>query len=133
MAKLTFPSVIKTAYRSTVSEMRTELNKWKRYSEKSPGLVPDMLRQLNALTVALGSFFVDGTDINVVNSAGSKTVVGDAAVNEATGVLTQVTLPATAALITSAQALTGVTPTGTFTTTVTFTVAGGVITAIALS
>lgn len=133
MAKLSFPSVIGVAYRGAVSKMRTELNIWKRWAEKSPGLIPDMQRQLNALSFALGGFFVDGTDINVKNSAGSKTVVGDAVVNEATGALTQVDLPATAALLTSGQALTGVAPSGVYATTVTFTVANGVITAIVLS
>lgn len=133
MAKLSYPAVVAVAYRSLVSEMRVQLTKWKTAAEKSPGAIPDIMRQLNTLAYALGSFFIDGTDITVKNSAGSKTVVGDAVVNEATGVLTQVDLPATAAMITSGQALTGVAPTGTFTTTVTFTVAGGVITAIALS
>lgn len=42
-------------------------------------------------------------------------------------------LPATQTVVSSGQALTGVTPSGTYTDTVTFTVAGGVITAIALS
>jgi hypothetical protein len=39
----------------------------------------------------------------------------------------------TSTVITTAQTLTGVAPTGVFATTVTFTVAGGVITAITLS
>ena len=39
----------------------------------------------------------------------------------------------TTTAVSTAQTLTGVTPTGTYVTTVTFTVAGGVITAIALS
>lgn len=133
MAKLVFPQVLSRNYMGFVSEVRTTLNQWKAKVERSSGVAADLKRQLNVLAVELGSFFVDGTDITVKNSAGTKTVTGDAVVNEATGVLTQVDLPATAAIITSAQALTGVTPTGSFVTTVTFTVAGGVITAIALS
>lgn len=71
------------------------------------------------------------TPVVMANSANSKTVNGTAVV--ANGAVSRVSAPATAALITSGQALTGVTPTGTFATTVTFTVANGVITAIALS
>lgn len=133
MAKLTFPSVITKAYAGFVSEVRNQLVIWKSKTERNPGASLELRRQLNVLLVALGGGAVDGTDVTVKNSAGTKTVVGDAVYNEATGVLTQVDLPATAAMITSAQALTGVTPTGTFITTVTFTVAGGVITAIVLS
>lgn len=70
-------------------------------------------------------------NVTVANSANNKTVTGTAVVAAST--LTRVSLPATAAIITSTQALTGVTPSGTYTNTVTFTVAGGVITAIALS
>jgi hypothetical protein len=133
MAKLVFPNVSNTAYRDFVSKVRTELNKWKQKSERSPGVAADLRRQLNSLGVALGSFFIDGTSINVLNSAGTKTVVGAANVAETTGLLTQVDLPATAALITNAQALTGVAPSGAYTTTVTFTVTAGVISAIVLS
>jgi hypothetical protein len=135
MAKLVFPNITATAYRAFISGVRVHLTSWKRNAEKSPGLVAELGRQINPFLVSLGAIggFVDGTDINVRNSADSKDVTGDAVVDETTGALTEVALPATAALITSGQALTGVTPTGTFTTTVTFTVAGGVITAIALS
>lgn len=42
-------------------------------------------------------------------------------------------LAATSTVVTNGQDLTGVTPSGTYTDTVTFTVAGGVITAIVLS
>lgn len=42
-------------------------------------------------------------------------------------------LPANQTVVTTGQALTGVAPTGSYTNTVTFTVAGGVITAITLS
>ena len=42
-------------------------------------------------------------------------------------------LPAGAAVVPNAYALTGVAPTGTYISTVTFTVAGGVITGITLS
>ena len=72
-----------------------------------------------------------GDTVPVKNSAGSKTVNGSAVV--ASGQVSQVDLPSTATLITSTQALTGVAPSGTYTTTVTFTVANGVISEIALS
>jgi hypothetical protein len=42
-------------------------------------------------------------------------------------------LPATQTIVSDTQALTGVTPSGSYVDTVTFTVAGGVITAIVLS
>ena len=71
------------------------------------------------------------TPIVMANSANSKTVNGTAVV--ANGAVSRVSAPATAAIVTSSQALTGVAPTGTYTNTVTFTVANGVITAIALS
>lgn len=73
----------------------------------------------------------NGQAVTMANSANSKTVGGTAVVSA--GVLTRVSAPATAAIVTSAQTLTGVTPTGSYTNTVTFTVANGVITAIALS
>jgi hypothetical protein len=132
MAKLTYPAVLSTKYRSLVSEMRTVLTKWKTYAEKSPGAVADIRRQISTLMFALGGAFVDGTAINVVNSAGNKTVAGAANVNEATGVLTQVDLAATATLITNTQQVTCAV-TGTYVSKFTATVAGGVITAIVLS
>lgn len=73
----------------------------------------------------------NGQTVVMANSANNKTVNGTAVVTA--GALTRVSAPATAAIVTSAQTLTGVTPTGTYATTVTFTVANGVITAIALS
>lgn len=75
---------------------------------------------------------VSNTDaVTIANSANNKTVAGFAVV--ANGVASRVTAPSTTAIITDGQALTGVTPTGTFTDTVTFVVANGVITGIALS
>lgn len=74
----------------------------------------------------------NGGTVSVANSANSKTVAGATYVISASAV-SRISLPATAALVTSAQTLTGVTPTGTYTNTITFTVANGVITAVALS
>lgn len=62
--------------------------------------------------------------------------VGDfATANVSAGALQSVTvsLEPTKTVVTNGQALNGVAPTGTYTNTVTFTVAGGVITAIVLS
>lgn len=132
MAKLNFPSVLGTKYRTMVSEMRVRLTQWAEYARRSPGSAADMRRQLGTLMSNLGGFFVDGTVINVVNSAGNKTVAGAANVNEATGVLTQVDLAATATLITNTQQVTCAV-TGTYVSKFTATVAGGVITAIVLS
>jgi hypothetical protein len=70
--------------------------------------------------------------IPVQNFAGSA-VAGTHVASVSGGSLTNVKLATTVAPISSGFALTGVTPTGTFATTVTFTVLGGVITAIALS
>lgn len=77
--------------------------------------------------------FVDNADtITVQNSAGTA-VAGTHTATVAVGVLSNVKLAATIAPVASGLALTGVTPTGTYTNTVTFTVAAGVITAIVLS
>lgn len=73
----------------------------------------------------------NGATVTMANSTNTKTVSGTAVVTA--GVLSRVSAPATAAIITSAQTLTGVTPTGTYTNTITFTVANGVVTAVALS
>ncbi len=67
----------------------------------------------------------NGGAMNVRNSAASKTVAGALVV--AAGVITSVDLPATAALLTSTQAVT------VGGATYTFTIAGGVITAIVVS
>lgn len=133
MAKITFPSVIDTDYRGWISEVRNQLVMWKSKIELSPDAEPELVRQINALLLDVGYGFADGTDILVRNSADSKEVTGDAVVDETTGTLTEVALPSTWALVNSTMALTGVTPTGTYATTVTFTVANGVISAIALS
>lgn len=89
-------------------------------AEDYPVFNPDTARA----SVAAGDVCV------VDNSADTKHVNG--VVDIDAGVVS-VNLPATAALITTGQALTGVTPSGAFLTTVTFTVAAGVITAIVLS
>lgn len=73
----------------------------------------------------------NGSTVNVENSAGNLDSPGTVTVAAST--VTNVRLAAAKTIVTSGQALTGVTPTGTFTTTVTFTVANGVITGIALS
>lgn len=73
----------------------------------------------------------NGGTVTAANSANNKTVSATYVISA--GAVQRVSLPATAAIVTSTQALTGVTPSGTYTNTVTFTVAGGVITAIALS
>lgn len=73
----------------------------------------------------------NGATVTAANSANNKTVNATYVVSG--GNVQRVSLPATAAIVTSGQALTGVAPTGTYTNTVTFTVANGVITAIALS
>ena len=73
----------------------------------------------------------NGGTVTAANSANTKTVSASYVISGSA--VQRVSLPANAAIITSSQALTGVTPTGIFATTVTFTVANGVITAIALS
>jgi hypothetical protein len=75
---------------------------------------------------------VNAATVAVHNSAGS-VVAGTHVAEVAAGVLTDVKLAATIAPVASGLALTGVTPTGSYVTTVTFTVTAGVITAIALS
>ena len=133
MAKLTFPSVLSRNYMGIMSEMRMTLTYWRRLSERAPGIIPDMRRQVSTLMFAIGGFFVDGTVIVVKNSTGAKTSNGLADVTETTGVLNKVDLPATDTIVNNTMALTGVVPSGAYTTTVTFTVAGGLITAIVLS
>lgn len=80
--------------------------------------------------VAGAAQVVNGAAANVKNSAGTKTVSGTAAVTS--GTLTQINLPATAALIASGDKVNAVSVTGTG-NFATFTVANGVITGIVLS
>lgn len=88
------------------------------------GTVPTAYNAKPAVPAGLG--LANGAAMNVRNSAASKTVAGAAVVN-GSGVVTSVDLPATAALLTNTQAVTigG--------STYTFTIAGGVITAIVVS
>jgi len=82
-----------------------------------------------AATIAM----VDNSDTVVVKNSAGTTVTGTHTAEVAVGVLTDVKLAATVAPVLNGGTLTGVTPSGTYSTTVTFTVASGVITAIALS
>lgn len=78
---------------------------------------------LKQVVLPAATTMVSNTDaVTIADSANNKTVAGSAVV-----------APATAAIITNGQALTGVAPTGAFTDTVTFAVTDGVITGIALS
>lgn len=108
------------------------------FSQLSGKTKPSYVDAMNAYyggifngTIVPPASVANGATVTMANSANTKTVSGTAVLTGST--LTRVAAPATAAIITSGQALTGVTPTGTFATTVTFTVANGVITAIALS
>lgn len=131
MAKLTFPSAPKP-YQGILSAMRQPLLAWARLAQREPKARPYIIAQIGALVNTLTTIILaNATAVNVKNSAGTKTVAGTA--NVSAGTLNSIDLPASAALITSAQALTGVTPTGSFVTTVTFTVTAGVISAIVLS
>lgn len=82
-----------------------------------------------AATVAM----VDNADTVVVKNSAGTTITGTHSAEVALGVLTDVKLASTVAGVVSGSTLTGVTPSGVYATTVTFTVASGVITAIALS
>lgn len=73
----------------------------------------------------------NGATVDVTNSNDSTSVSGVAAVTGTT--LTSVALPATTAIIATAQVLSGVAPSGTYISHVTFTVSNGAITAIVLS
>lgn len=84
-------------------------------------------------TVPDGSVVVgDGDSIDVLNLNGTVTTAATVEVDADLGTA-QVRFPATAAGVANGATLTGVEPTGTYTNTITFTVAGGVITGIALS
>lgn len=132
MSNLVFPSAGKP-YRGFVDKIRNMAREIATYLQNSPKARAEVVSQLAPLlNSGTTTLVTTGATVAVKNSAGSKTVSG-ATVDVAAGALEDVNLPATAALITSAQALTGVTPSGTYTNTVTFTVAAGVITAIALS
>lgn len=82
-----------------------------------------------AATVAM----VDDTDVIVVKNSAGTTVTGTHHAEVAVGVLTDVRLASTVGIVLNGGTLTGVTPSGVYATTITFTVASGVITAIALS
>ncbi len=88
---------------------------------------------LTNVKLAATMAMVDSADTVVVHNSAGATIAGTHTAEVAAGVLTDVKLAATVAGVTNGQALTGVTPSGVFATTVTFTVANGVITAIALS
>lgn len=88
---------------------------------------------LTAVKLAATTALVDNADaVTVHNSAGSA-VAGAHTAEVAAGVLTDVKLAATVAPVADGATLTGVAPSGAYTDTVTFTVANGVITGIALS
>jgi hypothetical protein len=87
------------------------------------GTIPTAYNGKPALPAGVG--LANGAALNVRNSAASKTVAGAAVV--ASGVVTSVDLPATAALLTNTQAVT------VGGATYTFTIAGGVITAVVVS
>jgi hypothetical protein len=82
-----------------------------------------------AATIAM----VDNADTVAVHNSAGTNVVGSHAAEVALGVLTDVKLAATVAPVVNGGTLTGVTPSGVYTNTITFTVSGGVITAVALS
>ena len=140
-SKLVFPNASIFAWAPFMQEVRLRCYEWANWVDKPLAVAgvttarkAALAAQLGALMTYLGvSTLIQGALVTVRNSTGAKSVPSAVAQVNASGVLTSVDLPATAAPITSGQALTGVTPTGTFTTTVTFTVAGGVITAIVLS
>lgn len=99
-------------------------------------IVRDVLRELvrdqgEAPLSYSQAVIADGASVTVQNSAGSKTVTGT--IDVVDGELSKVIHAANAAIVTNTMALTGVTPSGSYTNTVTFTVANGVITAIVLS
>ena len=107
------------------------------YAEQTNGsttrVVQAMVKGAAIGTVAPGSVpLVDGGSVTVHNSAGTN-VAGTHVAEVSGGNLTDVKLAASIAPVANGLALTGVTPTGTYTDTVTFTVANGVITAIVLS
>lgn len=85
-----------------------------------------------AMTQDGAAVLANGGAVAVHNSAGAN-VAGVHTAEVANGALTDVKLAATVAPVVNGQALAGVAPTGAYTNTVTFTVANGVITAIALS
>jgi hypothetical protein len=131
MAKLVFPNILSRAYAENMAVFRNNFRFMARTLERSPNMLADMRRQMAVLGNIVGISLANAVNVTVRNFTASKTVVGLSVVSG--GVLTSVDLQGSAAIITNSQALTGVTPTGTFVTTVTFTVSGGLITAIALS
>lgn len=82
-----------------------------------------------AATIAM----VDNADTVVVKNSAGTTITGTHSAEVALGVLTDVKLASTVAGVVSGSTLTGVTPSGVYATTITFTVAAGVITAVVLS
>ena len=83
--------------------------------------------------IASTAALVDNSGAVVVKNSAGTTVAGTHTAEVAAGLLTDVKLAATVAPIVSGGTVTGVAPTGAYTNTVTFTVAAGVVTAIALS
>lgn len=82
-----------------------------------------------AATVAM----VDNADTVVVKNSAGTTITGTHTAEVASGVLSDVKLASSVAFVLNGGTLTGVAPSGSYTNTITFTVAAGVITAIVLS
>ncbi len=133
MARLSFSAVTQKAYAHNISEIRTWFQRIASFNKKSVGATADIVSSINSLLAglqgAVTKAYANGAVVNMNNSTNSKTVAGTLNTAGATPVAN---LPATAAILTSAQALV-VPVTGTYATTATVTIAGGVVTAIVLS
>lgn len=136
-AKLVFPNASIFAWTPFMQEVRLRCYEWANWVDKPLAVAgvttarkAALLAQLNALIAYLGGA-VDGMSVIMRNSTQAKTASGF--LNLVNGVPTTVTMVASGTIVTNGQALTGVTPTGSFVTTVTFAVAGGLITGVTLS
>lgn len=131
MANLTFPAV-DTPYRGYIDKLRNYVREAATFVQNSPASRTAVVNTMKAFINGSNTTVVtNGATVSVKNSAGSKTVAG-ATIDVVAGAVEDVNLPATAALLTTAQALV-VPVTGSYATTATVTVAGGVVTAIVLS
>lgn len=135
MSKLVFPSVQDADYAGSVSKVRQLLDEIARKVGQSPGIADDVGAHLAVLAAEVGlgdsaAVLTSASTVAIKNSAGTtQEAAGDVTV--ASGAVSGVALPATKTVVASGVVIpiTG----GAGTTSVTLTVAAGVVSAAVLA
>jgi hypothetical protein len=135
VANLDFPSVVNPAYAGSVSRVRSLLSEIASKIDKSPDLADEVAAQLAPLVAITGlsdtqAVLTSASTVPVKNSAGTtQEAAGDVTV--AAGEVSGVALPATKTVVASGAVIPITSGTGT--TSITVTVAAGVISAAVLA